>query len=181
MCLEQYGRSTVAVEQRRDDPTIQEPATAVVLRPRHERRPHHAIDLVAPQTQPSLVRVPAPEARQRRVVRLLDAGLSAVQLRISGHALSMPQPVRLLHLAADLAPRPSVLPAFEAVCAPFDAPMCCQGSTPGAGTPVLGHSGGTLLLGQGGRRGCGDGTAGRSKDMPGMSGQSWASPVTVTR
>ena len=58
-------------------------------------RPHDAIDVVALQTQPPLVRVSTPEARQRRVVRLLDAGAGPMQLPISGHPLSMPHPVLL--------------------------------------------------------------------------------------
>jgi hypothetical protein len=50
----------------------------------------------------------------------------------------LPRPQCAVTRARNTAPRvrrsalrPSVLPTWQAVCARFDAPMCCQGSTPG--------------------------------------------------
>ena len=53
----------------------------------------------------------------------------------------------------------------------------------GAGTPVMGHVGHALIRPVRSDAGGGDGAAGRSEDDSrwGVSGQSWASPVTVTR
>ena len=68
-----HHRGAVAVEHGRDDPAVHEPEAVVVLRPGRELRDHDVTLDVAAQVEAVGIGVAAPEARELRVQRLLDA------------------------------------------------------------------------------------------------------------
>src|SRR5699024_9988327 len=77
-----------AVQQGGDDSPVEESGTVVVFRPGQERRADDHVVLVATQPQPLGVGRSTAEARQRRIVGLLNA----VLVHVRGHGVIIPNP-----------------------------------------------------------------------------------------
>ena len=87
--LKHHSRRAVAVQNGRDDASVQIAEAVVMLGPRHERRCHNPIARVAAELQSLRVAWPAAEAAQARIQPFLDA--AAMADPTGSHKVSVPR------------------------------------------------------------------------------------------
>ena len=131
--LKHHSRRAVAVQNGRDDASVQIAEAVVMLGPRHERRCHNPIARVAAELQSLRVAWPAAEAAQARIQPFLDA--EAMADPTGSHKVSVPRVAATSGQAPDRvrlrrniqrAQRPTSVHGSGTLCGPM----------PGGATPV---------------------------------------------